>query len=952
MPIVTPSQFFHTLFGEPIGPGQLVLWTKSARGGSHYTYWIENLDEAARLACRYRKSRDVYFGVALQDREQAVTIARQRRPRANHRSTRGSEQSATLLTALWADLDVAGPGHARDDLPPDRESALGLLEAVPRPPSILIDTGGGFHAYWRLDKPLELATAEQRRSAKRLVHKLQAALRAAGAEQGWGVDQTANLAQLLRVPGTLNHKSSPGKPVTVELFPLGSGAGDRTCRAEDFDHLPEPAGGDGVAVLMRDPGGGRDLGPAASFRPVFAGCPYLAYCYQHRTSLPEPEWHAAITVVARCRVGDADGRRLAHRISRDHPGYTVAGTDAKVDHALAACGPRTCKQIAGLSPRAAACCAGCAHRGQIKSPIVLGRRPPSPPIASYDADPAASAHPRSVPLAHLRHSVPLARRDDAAGAAGHGTAGHDTAGSDVPDGRPEILITTREHQVNDRALAALARREPNLFQRAGMLVQVVRAAGSGPSLVKPLVEARLRELLTRHCAFVKLAAGDSRPAHPPRWTVRALLSRGSWPQVPALDGIVEGPVLRADGSVLQRRGFDAATGLVYQPNAAFEPVPESPGDDQVQDALGALREVVADFPFRDQADFAAWLSALLTPLARSAFDGPAPLNLIDANAPGTGKSLLADVCSTLLTGRGAARMSYSQDEDEIRKQITSVALQATRLVLIDNVSGAFGSATLDRALTAESWSDRLLGGNEQATMPLKATWFATGNNVALRGDTPRRCLHIRLETLRRNPERRTDFKHPRLLGWLRRERCRLLPAALTLLRAYAAAGSPPLDLSGWGSYEGWSDRVRSTVVWLGLPDPAETRHRHVNAGVVRRGRAGRAAGREQLDLVHGLAELLETLGGAASSKEILDELAAPRTGANTTSPPTYATLRAALAALFATADDRALPTPAQLSAELGSLRGRSAGGACIERQRRSYKGVLWRVQRTEKEASP
>ncbi len=54
MSTVTPIQFFHTLFGEPVGPGQLVLWTKSSRGGSHYTYWSQSLDEAARLACRYR----------------------------------------------------------------------------------------------------------------------------------------------------------------------------------------------------------------------------------------------------------------------------------------------------------------------------------------------------------------------------------------------------------------------------------------------------------------------------------------------------------------------------------------------------------------------------------------------------------------------------------------------------------------------------------------------------------------------------------------------------------------------------------------------------------------------------------------------------------------------------------------------------------------------------------
>ncbi len=59
-------------------------------------------------------------------------------------------------------------------------------------------------------------------------------------------------------------------------------------------------------------------------------------------------------------------------------------------------------------------------------------------------------------------------------------------------------------------------------------------------------------------------------------------------------------------------------------------------------------------------------------------------------------------------------------------------------MLIDNVSGSLGSPTLDRALTAETWRDRLLGGNEQVSVPLEVTWLATGNNLRLTGDTPRR----------------------------------------------------------------------------------------------------------------------------------------------------------------------------------------------------------------------
>ncbi len=246
-------------------------------------------------------------------------------------------------------------------------------------------------------------------------------------------------------------------------------------------------------------------------------------------------------------------------------------------------------------------------------------------------------------------------------------------------------------------------------------------------------------------------------------------------------------------------------------------------------------------------------------------------------------------------------------------------------MLIDNVTGVFGSPTLDRALTATSWRDRLLGSNLQVSLPLAVTWYATGNNIILKGDTTRRCLHIRLESRREAPERRTDFRHPRLLHWVQRQRHRLLPAALTLLRGYTHAGRPHQDLPGWGSYDGWSDLVRSTIVWAGLPDPADTRH-ELEATSATEDVALR-------DLVHGLAELLESRGGSATSSEILAELGVE--------PAVAHQLRAALQEFFPSGRP---PTATQLSNQLGRYRGRLVDGACIEQGPRSYKGIRWSVR--------
>src|SRR5262249_45340501 len=70
---------------------------------------------------------------------------------------------------------------------------------------------------------------------------------------------------------------------------------------------------------------------------------------------------------------------------------------------------------------------------------------------------------------------------------------------------------------------------------------------------------------------------------------------------------------------------------------------------------------------------------------------------------------------------------------------------------------------------------------------------------------------------------RSGFKHPDLLGTIGSRRGELLGAALTILRAYCVAGRPDQNLTPWGSFDGWSRLVRAAVVWVGLPDPGQTR---------------------------------------------------------------------------------------------------------------------------------
>jgi hypothetical protein len=410
--------------------------------------------------------------------------------------------------------------------------------------------------------------------------------------------------------------------------------------------------------------------------------------------------------------------------------------------------------------------------------------------------------------------------------------------------RIKVVLGTDEFRVNAEAEAALIN-APGLYCRGGQLTQVVRHGGEGKQrirrptsapVVRPLPQPLLREELTRLVECVRLVkVGDKvqeNKAPLPGHVVQTIHCRGVWEGIPHLAGVVAHPALLPDGSILATPGYDPESGLLlWLPDGLTVDVPDEPTQEDAIRSRDALLNVVSDFPFKTEAHRSAWLAGLLTPLARHAFNGSAPLSLFDANVAGAGKGLLADVAFLVVTGRGASVMGYTNDKEELRKGITTLAMDGDEMVLFDNITGSFGNDVLDRALTSQGWwKDRILGGNSQYDGPLNVTWYATGNNVSLRGDTSRRVMHVRLESPLEHPEDREEFKYPKLRQHVRQNRGPLLSAALTLLRAYLVAGRPSQDLTPWGSFEEWSDLIRGAVVWCEMADPADTREELRNTG--------------------------------------------------------------------------------------------------------------------------
>ncbi len=186
------AKFFKTLFAE--SEGYLVLWTLqnklSCCVDSHD--WKRAADKAQELAPTF----DVYFGLGLQ--RDALPPDR-----------RGVADGVIVLPGFWMDLDVKGPNHKGNVLPGNIVEAQQLAGWFPLKPTIVVHSGGGLQVYWLFKEPWTLDSDLERLQAKNLSKRFQATIIAEGKRHGWEMDDTSDLARVLRIPGTYNRKSTP-----------------------------------------------------------------------------------------------------------------------------------------------------------------------------------------------------------------------------------------------------------------------------------------------------------------------------------------------------------------------------------------------------------------------------------------------------------------------------------------------------------------------------------------------------------------------------------------------------------------------------------------------------------------------------------------------------------------------------------------------------------------------
>jgi len=277
-------------------------------------------------------------------------------------ATRRIAENVTELSALFIDLDC-GPNKPYSS---QREALDDLIEAVtssgfPKP-SLIVDSGGGIHAYWCFKNPIPRDDW--------II--LAADFKSFWMNAGLKIDPvvTADCARVMRVPDSYNHKLSDN-PRLVSLLIPKAGKSVHKYDVDDIKNaLPAP-----IHLPKALP-----LGKKPNFLPPFKGSItqndasvlfMLPLCKQVEVAIntggaarTEPEWHADLGLLKYT----IEAPVILHTASDKHHGYSPTETDDKAANWTAS--PTTCEHF--YNKLASPLCDGCGYKGKLTSPIQLG----------------------------------------------------------------------------------------------------------------------------------------------------------------------------------------------------------------------------------------------------------------------------------------------------------------------------------------------------------------------------------------------------------------------------------------------------------------------------------------------------------------------------------------------------------------------------------------------------
>lgn len=195
-----PMVLLQMLFGA-LHAGFITIWAKG-KDGKKVTYWYDlsaggSLEDAAGTALELdAQGYDAYVSTCPS------------RTKGND-SSRINQGQVCSIPAFFMDCDVG-----KKECPASKDELKDKLLALPVPPRMIIDSGGGYHAYWPLAEPISISSKQELNTAKELLRGFADGIAAQLEYTGFDLS-ASEPARVLRLPGTHNHKHDTRAPVDV-----------------------------------------------------------------------------------------------------------------------------------------------------------------------------------------------------------------------------------------------------------------------------------------------------------------------------------------------------------------------------------------------------------------------------------------------------------------------------------------------------------------------------------------------------------------------------------------------------------------------------------------------------------------------------------------------------------------------------------------------------------------
>jgi len=223
------------------------------------------------------------------------------------------------------------------------------------------------------------------------------------------------------------------------------------------------------------------------------------------------------------------------------------------------------------------------------------------------------------------------------------------------------------------------------------------------------------------------------------------------------------------------------------------------------------------------------IAALLTPYLRGLypkFNCRTPLFFYLGNRPRVGKDYCAAITGLVYEGSSTEEPAISTGErnqagsEELRKKILSAMLQGRRRLHFSNNKGYINSAMLEGVLTANTFSDRMLGKNEIVTIENEMEFSLSGNlGITYSPDLANRTRFVNLFLDIEDPNKR-KFDTPCLHKWILEHRELILSSLYTLVKTWVEAGMTS-GKTAYTSFPEWASVCGGIMTYHEFGDPCQ-----------------------------------------------------------------------------------------------------------------------------------